>query len=118
MSAWKIRGEADLFDVKQWFELRGKPAPDFPEIGFRTDHAAGFLIRAEGGACFIEHLVSEPGIRQTDSELDEVVHAVCEYARQLGFKEIFGLTRLKAVTLRARKHGFRDQEYTLVSRRL
>ena len=84
--------------------------PEFlPKIGFvKPGVAMGFLYQTDSAVCHIEALVANPNVSGAERTkgIDEVVMAIADEARKLGFKAMQGSTSLPAIVERAKRLGF------------
>lgn len=100
--------------ISKWWKAHGMEAPkihELPELGLIADDiAAGFLYKTDSSVCMIEALIANPekptGVR--NEALDLVVTELCREAREMGFKKIYGFTRLESVLDRAVSHDFKS----------
>lgn len=106
LDAWYRARKMDRLEIWQ-----------LPEIGFINEAAACFLMRADGGVCFIDCLISDPGCpsEKRDHCIDEVVMCCLEKTR--GFRICYALTNQESVIKRAELHGFKlNGKYTMLQR--
>ena len=108
--------------IKRWYEYYGTHLGDnlLPDIGFISDHAACFLMTTNSGFCFLEPLIGDPHEpEERRAELDSVIEACVQKAKELGFTQVLGLAKTESVIERARKLGFTElSTYTMLSRRI
>lgn len=95
-----------------WWKGFGQDAysvDELPKSGFINEHAACFLLKTDGLACFLEHLVSDPTVvdEVRSDAIDDVVDACLGLAQSIGFRLVYAITSKKSVVTRAiKRHGF------------
>ena len=98
-------------------------ASELPPCGFINDYAACFLLKTDGCACFLEHLVSDPTSADEERSIaiDDVVDACLALAQSIGFRLVYAITSNKRVINRAiTEHGFSvpREAFQIVTREL
>lgn len=101
---------SDFPKIKEWFTHYGTEIANdiLPDIGFITDHAACFLLTTNSKVCFLEPLVGDPKNPWAKrAELDSVMIACLDKAKEMGFKQCFGLSSNSEVLDRAFRLDFK-----------
>ncbi len=99
-------------DFCAWYapRLSGPVGPEFlPKVGFVLPGIAmGFLYQTDSAVAHIEGLVANPKVsgEERTRGIDEVVKAIIDEARKLGFKSLHGQTDLPVIVERAKRLGF------------
>ena len=101
-------------DFTAWYapRLEAPVGPEFlPKVGYVVPGLAmGFLYQTDSAIAHIEGLVANPGAQgqARTQAIDEVVIAIIDEAKRLGFKTLHGLTELPVIVERAKRLGFID----------
>ena len=102
----------DLELLNKWISIHGEntvAAEDLPDVGYITEHSAGFLIQTDSGFAMIEFVVSNPHSNSQDRHdgLNDVVWALMSAAKGRGYKKIFSTVK-SSMRERARSYGFNE----------
>lgn len=113
----------DYKSIASWYTARGQEAPpEYPPVCvIMPQVASGGLIPTQGSICLIEGLITNPrASKQVRSDgLDKIIKHLTEYAKNMGFSYIVGLTKVPHVVSLSEKHGFsKIGDYTMVSKHL
>jgi hypothetical protein len=106
----------DFVEVRSWFAERKLEVGRLPQIGYRTDTAAVFLMQSDSDVAFIEPVVTKPTARgkKLHFELMVLVDRCTEEAKKLGYNKVIGHTNFRGLTRIGNRLGFRaDFQYVL-----
>ena len=105
--------------IQSWYRERSLPVPEapmLPVIGFVEEGvAAGFLVRTDTTLALLDGFVTNPAAQSNhkDIALDDIVDAIIEEARFLGFTALMAITKSEAIKARATMWRFdEDGTYT------
>jgi hypothetical protein len=103
--------ELHFEQIRAWMRFRNEDfTPDvLPQTGYIIPgKAAGFLYRTDSSVAWIEGLVAAPHLdkEERNQAVDQIVAAICQKSKELGFRMLLGYTVLDVVVKRAQRHGF------------
>lgn len=103
--------------IRQWYEARGKAAPSvetFSDLGWIADgRVAGWLYLTNSNMALIEGIIADPhsvpSLRK--DSLRKLAGHLVDTALDLGYSNIFGITRHPSIDSVCKQLGFRSQEF-------
>jgi hypothetical protein len=108
-----------------WIKHKEIPMPKeaYPKHGFIVDNVAcGFLYETDGNFCLIESIMYDPDVPKEIAQkaLDEIIQAIIDQGKALGYNVLVGFTDLPVVVERSKKFNFKqfDKKYNMVTRSL
>ncbi len=122
---YNARGIIHYLIARYWLEQHKMDvglADQLPEVGYvayrHTEPVAmGFLRRVEGDCGIIDSLMTNPHASKADRNeaLDAIFSQLIETAKELGIKSLLGYSKDANTLMRARRYGFSDQPYAVMS---
>lgn len=114
----------DLPDINAWLPFlvtaEELPGHTFCALYNGKIMAMAGLRLVEGQMCFLDSMATDqaapPEIR--NQALDELTVAICNKAKELGFKFIKACTKEQRILDRADRHGFKTVNQTLIVKEL
>jgi len=100
--------DTDEFNV--WLGWRALTLPaDLPRLGWRSEHAAAWLLHDGGQLALLEPLIADPSVdADTRSKsIDELLARVRLEAERLGVRRIIAHTEYPTVVTRALRQGWK-----------
>lgn len=97
--------------IASWYTYRRQVPPPvslLPRVGFIiSDVACCFLYQTDSHLAFMEGAIANPlaDKERRNEALDMIGVTICEEAKRLGFKHIFGVSKIEAVQKRVKRHG-------------
>lgn len=97
--------------IASWYcyrKLVPPPVSQLPKVGFViSDVACCFLYQTDSTLALMEGAISNPVAdkQRRNEALDMLGVVVCDEAKRLGYKHIFGVSKIEAVQKRVKRHG-------------
>jgi hypothetical protein len=111
----------DYKTVCEWaaeYEI-SPPAPeDLPHVGVVSEKAMGFLYQTDSSKCYIESFIARR-YEHNEEDMIEVIEAIAAIAKNLGFKELLGISKFPSLVKIAKQTGYiTEPKFTFLRRRL
>lgn len=125
---YNARGIIHYLIARYWLEKHAMSvelANELPEVGYvaynHTEPVAmGFLRRVEGDVGMIDSLITNPYSAKVDRNvaMDAIFNQLIETAKEFGLKSLIGYSQDDNTLTRARRYGFSEQPYAVMSANL
>lgn len=102
----------DYKDINSWFYSRkGEyfPIKFLSQTGFIVPGiAVGFLIKTDANVGILEPFISNPQApeKERDEALNMILETLCNHARHIGYRAVFGFSTAQTMITRALKQDF------------
>lgn len=104
----------DFPKIVSWYKKRGKTPPDpraLSDVGFIADErVAAWLFLTNSNMVFIEGVIADPdSVASLRKEsLNKLIGFMIDFALQLGYTQIIGITKHPSVEKLGKKYGFKQ----------
>jgi N-acetylglutamate synthase-like GNAT family acetyltransferase len=119
-----LNKKTEIEEINGWLpkKIHAKELPGHTFCAVVDDKivAIAGLRLMEGEICFIDSMATDQSVKGSirHQALDEITKALLGIAKDLGFKKVFATTKEECIVNRAKNHGFKVINQTVIGREL